>query len=175
MKYGLSRPSILVLVGTRDERLGRGKPFGATHTVNIKREEAREELARILGDRGADVAMECAGTRSALELAMGLVGWRGRVALEVYSDRRGPLVVYTLAEDDVLGWHWIVPPHQWIFDAHCVEMVRAIKIDGKVLQDKCKDNEKLCHELLERFAKIMETRIEAITLQLLDIYGDHES
>ena len=82
----LSRPPILVLVGTRDERLARGKSFGATHTVNIRREGAQQELAQILDGGGADVAMECAGTRSALELALGLVGWRGRVALEGVHD-----------------------------------------------------------------------------------------
>ncbi len=78
----LASPSVLVLVGTRGERLALGERFGATHTVNIKREGALDMLKDILGEKGADVAIECAGTRSAVELAMNIVGWRGRIALE---------------------------------------------------------------------------------------------
>lgn len=78
----LSNPSVLVLVGTRDERLAFGERFGATHTVNIKREGALKTLKDILGTKGADVAIECAGNPGALELAMDIIGWRGRIAIE---------------------------------------------------------------------------------------------
>ncbi len=78
----LANPSTLVLVGTRDERLALGKTFGATHTVNIKRDGALDGLKGLLGGKGADATVECAGTRSAVELALDIVGWRGRVAIE---------------------------------------------------------------------------------------------
>lgn len=78
----LFQPSILALVGTRDARLRPGKRFGATHTVNITREGALEELKSILGGKGADAVILCAGTTSAYELAMEVIGWRGRITLE---------------------------------------------------------------------------------------------
>ena len=78
----LADPSALVLVGTRDERLALGRSLGATHTVNIREEGARDRLKELLGARGANVAIECAGTMSALEVAMDLTGWRGRVGIE---------------------------------------------------------------------------------------------
>lgn len=82
----LANPSVLVLVGTRDERLTLGKQFGATHTVNIKKEGALEELKDILDGKGADVTIECAGTISAVELAQEITAWRGRIALEGTHD-----------------------------------------------------------------------------------------
>lgn len=82
----LANPSVLALVGTRDERLALGTKFGATHTINIKRAGALETIQDILGNKGADAALECAGTPSALELALKIIGWRGRIALEGVFD-----------------------------------------------------------------------------------------
>jgi len=107
----LAHPSVLVLVGTRDERLALGERFGATHTVNITREGAREELDDILGGKGADVAIQCAGTGSALKLASDIVGWRGRIAVEGANDPEEvlPLSPYRLLAGSVrlmgiCGW-----------------------------------------------------------------------
>lgn len=82
----LAHPSVLVLVGTWDERLALGKQFGATHTVNIKKEGALEKLKEILDGKGADVTIECAGTTSAVALAQEITAWRGRIALEGTHD-----------------------------------------------------------------------------------------
>jgi threonine dehydrogenase-like Zn-dependent dehydrogenase len=82
----LLQPSILVLVGTRDERLALGQHFGATHTVNIKKAGAVDHLKEILQGKGADVVLECAGTASSLNLAMDIAGWRGRIAVEGVFD-----------------------------------------------------------------------------------------
>ena len=78
----LANPAVLALVGTRDERLALGERFGATHTINVRREGAVEALGAILGDSGANVAIDCAGTPSALELAWQIIGWRGRIVIE---------------------------------------------------------------------------------------------
>jgi L-iditol 2-dehydrogenase len=97
----LAQPSVLVLAGTRDERLALGAQFGATHTVNIRREGAIATLREILDGRGADVVLECAGTRSSLELAMEIVGWRGRIAVEgVFEiDEMVPICPHSLLLD----------------------------------------------------------------------------
>lgn len=76
-------PSVLVLVGTRDNRLALGPAFGATHTVNITNAGALQRLSdEILAGQGADVVLECAGTPGALQLAFSIVGWRGRISIE---------------------------------------------------------------------------------------------
>src|SRR4030067_3614338 len=37
---------------------------------------------------------------------------QGKVALEIPDSARGPLIVQTLGEGDVLGWRRAVPPHR---------------------------------------------------------------
>ena len=83
----LTHPSILVLVGTRDERLKVGESLGADHTVNIKRAGALENLQDILGGKGAEVILDCAGTSSAVELACKMLGVGGRIAFESGESR----------------------------------------------------------------------------------------
>ncbi len=95
---------------------------------------------------------------------------QGRVALEIYSPERGPITVATLGEGDVLGWSWLIPPYNWRFDAKAVEDTRAIALDGKCLRQKCETDCHLGYELLKRFASILEQRLEATRIQLLDIY-----
>jgi CRP-like cAMP-binding protein len=95
------------------------------------------------------------------------------VALEIVAPQRGPIIVETLGEGDILGWSWLIPPYNWHFDARAVELTRAIALDGKCLRTKCEADHDLGYELLKRFTNIMEQRLEATRLQLLDIYGDN--
>jgi hypothetical protein len=41
----------------------------------------------------------------------------GRIALELFSPGTGPLVVDSADNGEVLDWPWLIPPHQWLFDA----------------------------------------------------------
>jgi CRP/FNR family transcriptional regulator, cyclic AMP receptor protein len=94
----------------------------------------------------------------------------GKVALEIYTPDRGSIIVSTLGEGDILGWSWLIPPYNWRFDARVIEEVRAIALDGKCLRTKCEADHNLGYELLKRFASILEQRLEATRIQLLDIY-----
>ena len=95
---------------------------------------------------------------------------QGKVALEIYTPDRGPIIVSTLGEGDILGWSWLIPPYNWRFDAHAIDDTRAIALDGKCLRTKCEADHHLGYELLKRFASILEQRLEATRIQLLDIY-----
>lgn len=95
----------------------------------------------------------------------------GRVALEIFAPQRKPIAVETLEEGDILGWSWLLPPYIWKFHAHAVQDTRAIALDGKCLRTKCEQNHDLGYEVLKRFAQIMERRLEATRLQLLDVYA----
>lgn len=97
----------------------------------------------------------------------------GRIALEVFTPDRGPITIQTLEPGDILGWSWLVPPYQWRFDAKAIELVRAIALDGKCLRTKCETDHDLGYDLLKRFAHVIEQRLEATRLQLLDVYGTH--
>ncbi len=99
---------------------------------------------------------------------------QGKVALEVYSPERGGLMIDTLGDGEVLGWSWLIPPYHWRFDAKALELTRAIALDGKCLRTKCENDHHLGYELLKRFSSIIEQRLQATRLQLLDLYHDNQ-
>ncbi len=95
----------------------------------------------------------------------------GRVAIEIAAPQHKPVVVDTVGEGEILGWSWLLPPYLWRFDARAVEPTRAIALDGKCLRAKCEANHELGYEVLKRFSQIMNRRLDATRLQLLDVYG----
>lgn len=95
----------------------------------------------------------------------------GKVVLEIYSPERGPLAIQTLEAGDVLGWSWLVPPYQWRFDARAADLVLAISLDGVCLRTKCEDDHHLGYQLLKRFTDIMDQRLEATRVHLVDVHG----
>ncbi len=95
----------------------------------------------------------------------------GRVAVEVFAPQHKPIIVATLGVGEILGWSWLLPPFQWKFHAHAAEDTRAIALDGKCLRTKCEQNHDLGYEVVKRFAQIIEQRLEAARLQLLDVYS----
>ena len=95
----------------------------------------------------------------------------GKVALEVFTPGRGPVTIQTIGEGEILGWSWLIPPYYWHFDARAIELTRAIALDGKCLRKKCEQDHDLGYQLLKRFANIIVQRLEATSLQLLDVYG----
>jgi CRP/FNR family transcriptional regulator, cyclic AMP receptor protein len=97
---------------------------------------------------------------------------RGTVALETFAPTRGAVRLTTIHEDDVLGWSWLFPPYRWHFDARALEPVRAIAFDGACLREKCRQDHDLGYELMQRFAEVIVSRLQAARLQLLDVYGD---
>lgn len=97
----------------------------------------------------------------------------GSVSLEIHAPGQGPLTVQTVSENDPLGWSWLFPPYTWHFDARVVEEVRMVVFDGRCLRTKCDQDPVFGYELLKRFSRIMTNRIEALSFQLMDVYGEH--
>ncbi|MEE9416397.1 MAG: cyclic nucleotide-binding domain-containing protein [Acidimicrobiales bacterium] len=99
----------------------------------------------------------------------------GRVALEVATPRRGPLVIETVGPGEVLGVSWMLPPYRWSFDARAVDSTRAVAIDAACLRDKCDEDPTLGYELFKRFAGLVRNRLQTTRLQLIDLYGNDAS
>ena len=95
----------------------------------------------------------------------------GSVALETYVPQRGPLMIETLHDDDLLGWSWLVPPYRTEFDARALGVVRTVSFDGACLRGKCDEDPALGYELMQRFAVVLAERLQATRLRLLDVYG----
>ena len=94
----------------------------------------------------------------------------GQVALQLFADRRGPLTILTLGDGDVLGWSWLAPASRWKFTARALETTRAVALEGKCLRDKAEADHDFGFELLKRFVHVIEDRVQATSLQLLNVY-----
>ena len=94
----------------------------------------------------------------------------GKVALQLFADRRGPLTILTLEEGEVLGWSWLSPPYRWKFTACALETTRAISLDGRCIREKAETDHDLGYELLKRFVQVIEERVRATSLRLLNVY-----
>jgi CRP-like cAMP-binding protein len=96
---------------------------------------------------------------------------QGKVAVETFAPGRGPIIIQTLGEGELVGWSWLIPPYRWRFDGRAVELTRAIALDGECLRGKSEEDHNLGYALMKRVAQVMEQRLQATRLQLLDIYG----
>ena len=98
----------------------------------------------------------------------------GRLSLEIHAPGRGPLTFQTIGDDDVAGWSWVVSPqHMLRFDIHAITPTSALMFDGKCLRGKFDNDYELGYELMKRFSHVVLRRLEAMSIQLLDLYGDH--
>ena len=95
----------------------------------------------------------------------------GQVAVESYVPNHGALCLQTLGSGDVFGWSWLFPPYLWTFDAHALDEVHAIQLDGKCIRDKCEADPEFGYVLMKRFARIVTDRLRATRVQLMDVYG----
>ena len=96
---------------------------------------------------------------------------RGRVAIEVHGPAAGTLVLDTADEGDVVGWSWLVPPYRSSFDARAAEATGVVSFDGACLRGKCEGDPRLGYELMQRVTQVMNGRLEAAQVRLLDLYG----
>jgi CRP/FNR family cyclic AMP-dependent transcriptional regulator len=97
----------------------------------------------------------------------------GKISLEVFAPGRGPIMIETLGDGDVMGWSWAVPPYRKQYDARALELTRALEFDAMCIRGKCDEEPKLGYELFKRFSQIIGQRLQATRLRLLDLYGSH--
>lgn len=75
----------VILIGTRDSRLEIGKQLGADHTLNVKTEKnIVESVKSIVGKKGVDYVVECAGTEQALNDAIMMTNRGGKICLAAF-------------------------------------------------------------------------------------------
>ena len=96
---------------------------------------------------------------------------QGRVSVEIFRARRGPVTVQSLGETDVLGWLWFEKPYHWHLDAKAKELTRVISLDVGCLRDKCEQNHDFAYELMRRYAHHLAVQFRVTKLQLADMYG----
>ena len=95
----------------------------------------------------------------------------GRIAIHIDMPGKGELRVQTVGPGELLGWSWLISPFRWHFSGVAVAETRAISLDGECLRNKCETDSHFGYEMLKRLAQVMERRLDATRLQLLDVYG----
>jgi len=94
----------------------------------------------------------------------------GKVELTMGAEHRNPLSIVTLKEGDILGWSWLFPPYRWRFSARAVEPTQVFAMDGQCLRAKAEHDHDLGYELLKRFSRISESRLDTMRQQLVKVY-----
>lgn len=77
----LYSPVVIALLGFREERLAMARQCGATHTINMSREDPQAIIQELSGGRGADLVFEGTGQIHAVEEAILTVKRGGTVLL----------------------------------------------------------------------------------------------
>jgi CRP/FNR family cyclic AMP-dependent transcriptional regulator len=95
----------------------------------------------------------------------------GTVALETAVPGRGPVVLQTLHDGELLGWSWLVPPYRTAFDARAITATHAVALDGACLRGKCEADPALGYDLLKMLSVVFVGRLQDTRLRLLDLYG----
>jgi CRP-like cAMP-binding protein len=97
----------------------------------------------------------------------------GRLALQITSPGRGALTFQTLGEGEIVGISWLIPPYRWAYDAKALELTRAVAMDAACLRGKCEADHDLGYDMMKRFMPVLIQRLNAIRMQVLDVYGTH--
>lgn len=99
----------------------------------------------------------------------------GTVALDLQVPGRRAAVVETLGAGKLLGWSWLVPPHQWHLGAVAGSPVRAYEFDAAAVREMCAKDPGLDHELCTYVSGVLARRLRSARVRLLDLYAPHGS
>lgn len=97
----LKQPDTIIMSGTRDERLDIARKCGATHTVNVKKEDPAKKIMEITGGKGADAVLYCGGGQEVWDLAENVLAPFGRFIIEAVPpkvDDRYPVSAFKFME-----------------------------------------------------------------------------
>ncbi|GHO84698.1 zinc-dependent alcohol dehydrogenase [Dictyobacter formicarum] len=87
----LYSPAVIAVLGFRAERLQLAEDYGATHTVNMSREDTQSLIQALSGGHGADLVFEGTGHVQAIEEALSVVKRGGSVLLTGLEASIAPL------------------------------------------------------------------------------------
>lgn len=105
------------------------------------------------------------------EAGMSYLILEGDIALSIRTQAHGPKVVQTLHRGEFVGWSWMYPPYRWSFDANVLADVKAVQFDGPQLKKISVADPALGYALMTRFTEIIINRMQALRIQLLDVYS----
>ncbi len=96
---------------------------------------------------------------------------QGRVSVEIFSARRGPVTLQSLGEGEVLGWLWFdEKPYHWHLDARALSLTRTVSLEVACLRQVCEADRDLGYEIMKRYAHSLAVAFRVSALQLTDMF-----
>ncbi|WP_307805481.1 cyclic nucleotide-binding domain-containing protein [Streptomyces spirodelae] len=100
----------------------------------------------------------------------------GLVALDVHIPGRGPVVVETVADGELLGWSWLFEPYRWHLGARTRSAVEAWEFDAARVRAAMEDSPAAGLALFRTIAdQVIGERLRSARTRLLDLYGNDRS
>lgn len=95
----------------------------------------------------------------------------GRVVLMNHLPAQGAVPFETVAAPGVVGWSWLLPTHQWSFDARAQTAIKGLRINATALTQLMNSDAHFACDLYRRFIPVIVDRLHNMQLQMLDIYA----
>ena len=124
-------PSRLVALVTSPERAALARDLGATDTIDVRTQDAEQELARLSEGRGVDGYLEVSGRTEAVDLGLRALSPGGRLTLYGVYGRPGSVdwnVVAELKELEIRGAH--LAPGTF---GEAIELIASRRVDARRL------------------------------------------
>jgi S-(hydroxymethyl)glutathione dehydrogenase / alcohol dehydrogenase len=122
----------IIAVDLHDDRLMLAKKFGATHTINSNKNNAKAMIRKILKDKDVDVFIDNTGQPTIIEMGYELTGPKGRVVLVGVPRKGNSINIYSLPlhfGKTISGSHGgetipneDIPRYQKLFDAGRIQL-----------------------------------------------------
>lgn len=93
----------------------------------------------------------------------------GKIGLEVNAPGR-ILRIQTIGEGEALGWSSVLGGREKQFQARALGAVRALAFDGTELRAACEADCGLGYAIMQRLLRVVADRLQALRLQLIDVY-----
>jgi L-iditol 2-dehydrogenase len=91
----------VILTGTREARLEKGRQLGADHTINVTKENTVDAVRHLTKGLGVDFVLECSGAANALNDAIHMVSRGGRVCLAAFPSEQVPVDVAHIVRNNI--------------------------------------------------------------------------
>ena len=88
----------IIAVDIYDHKLKFAKEFGATHTINLKNSDLKDEVRKIVGGKGVDVAVETPGLVQLIEQAFQITTSGGKTILVGQPHHENDLVLHSMVQ-----------------------------------------------------------------------------
>lgn len=95
----------------------------------------------------------------------------GSVVVDMFVPGDGRMVIESLGIGEILGWSWLIQPHEWAFGAITISPVQAFEFDAAAVNSLCASNPELGYDLYGRMLHVLAHRLRTTRVRLATMCG----